>query len=338
MNPMDENTVKTRRLLIVEDDPLQLALLEKHVANTGFEVLTATNGVDAMRIVLSQEPRIVLTDWMMPQMDGLQLCRALREHEGVRFVYVIVVTSNTGNDHIMEAFDAGANDFLCKPVNKVELLGRLRAADRIVRLESDLAKRTRELHRVNAEMAMTHQQLNQANELLRRMATTDELTGLINRREALERLNEAWTSRERYGHQFAVITLDIDHFKSFNDTYGHAAGDAVLRTTARVLQKTVRNTDKVCRVGGEEFLVICPGVGVAGAATCAEHIRAAIAAHAYRYEGAELRVTVSLGVASPCDGIHNADELLRAADDALYQSKRDGRNRLTVAAMTAQPG
>lgn len=328
---MDKNTKKAKKLLIVEDDPLQLRLLQKHVENCGYEVLLAENGVDAMQIVLSEGPRVVLTDWMMPQMDGLQLCRSLREHEGVRFVYLIVVTSNTRNEHILEAFEAGADDFLSKPVNQAELLGRLRAADRIVCLESDLAKRSRELHRVNAEMALTHQKLNHANEQLRRMATTDELTGLINRREALARLKEAWSGRERYGHGFSVIAADIDHFKSFNDTYGHAAGDLVLKTTARVLKSAVRTTDKVCRMGGEEFLIICPGVQIEGATACAEHLRSAIENHKYRYDGADLRVTLSLGVAEPADGMLSADELLRAADGALYQSKHDGRNRVTVA-------
>ncbi len=325
---MPEEEQKT--ILIVDDDPAQVRLLAKMVESDQHRVLTASNGREALRVIGSEEPRIVITDWRMPEMSGVELCRALREHEGVRFIYVIVVTSY-GEDKVVEAFEAGADDFLCKPLKKEELKARLYAADRIVRLESDLAKGTREVHRVNAEMALTHRRLNKANEQLKRMATTDELTGLLNRREAMTKMRDFWEAQERYDQVFSCIMLDIDHFKTFNDTHGHAAGDAVLRDIAKRLRESTRKTDRVCRIGGEEFLILCPNVGIEGGSVCAEHIRVAVEEHPFAFEDKAMKVTVSLGVAHKTEGITTTDELLKAADEALYASKHAGRNRVTVA-------
>ena len=320
-----------RKVLIVDDDPAMLRLLEKYVTENGFDVLQATNGQDALELVLAEAPPIVITDWMMPEMDGVELCRALRQHEGVRFVYIIIVTAHSEIDRVAEAFEAGVDDFITKPLRRPELVARLRAGGHIARLEDDLVTRTCEIHRLNAEMVLANEKLETANERLKRMATTDELTGLLNRRELMNRLKGMWASKERYGTIFSCIMLDIDFFKKFNDTYGHAAGDAVLRATAGVLQANVRTTDLVCRMGGEEFLILCPSVRAKEAGVCAEHVRAAVEAHDYAYDGIGLRVAVSLGVAEWDADMTKSDELLRKADDALYLSKQSGRNRVTIA-------
>ncbi len=330
-----ENEGKERKVLIVEDDPIQLRLMEHTLVGFGYTILTATNGKEALQVIGSEEPRVVITDWMMPEMNGLELCRALRMHEGIRFVYVIIVTAHGGPDKVVEAFEAGADDYLTKPLNKAELLARLRAAERIVSLESDLAGRTREIHRVNAEMALAHQKLNKANEQLRTMAITDELTGLLNRRESMNRLSELWAAHQRYKQKFSCIMLDIDHFKLFNDNHGHAVGDHVLRETAKLLMDNVRKTDKVCRIGGEEFLILCPNVEIQGASVCAEHLRAVVEQHAFKHEGIDMHVTISLGVAEPSEGIANPEILVKTADTALYDSKKQGRNRVTVAQASA---
>jgi len=327
---------KTKKILIVDDDPAQLRLMARMLADEEHEILEASNGVEAMRIVATQEPRIVITDWAMPEMDGIELCRQLRQNEGIRFVYVIMVTSHLEGERVTQAFEAGADDYLLKPIRRAELLARLRAGDHIARVESDLAKRTREMHRINAEMALAHQQLNQANEQLKRMATTDELTGLLNRREAMSLLKDLWAAYERYQQGFSCIMLDIDHFKRFNDTHGHGAGDRVLRDTAQLLQENTRKTDRVCRVGGEEFLVFCPNVGVDGAAVCAEHLRSAVEQHSFAYEGVEMRVTISLGVASAASTMTHPEEVLKCADGLLYASKQAGRNRVSVAGATCE--
>lgn len=312
-----------RKVLIVDDDPAILRLLEAYLIQSGYEVLKAADGPEALRIAAAEAPPIIITDWMMPEMNGVELCRKLREHEGIRFVYLIVLTAHSEISRLVEAFDAGADDFLTKPVQKAELLARLRAGEHIARLESDLAKRTREIHRLNAEMAMT-------NDRLRRMATTDELTGLVNRREAMSRLNQLWSAVERYGHPFSCIMVDIDHFKRVNDVHGHAVGDTVLREVGQLLQASVRGTDVVCRIGGEEFLVLCPNVSTAGAAVCAEHLRSAVEAHDFRCRDQRLRVTISLGVGEYEPGVSNCEAILKRADEALYQSKQAGRNRSTT--------
>lgn len=322
---------KRKKLLIVEDDPAQRRLMQEHLADGEHEILLASTGKEALQIVLSEEPRIIIADWKMPEMNGRELCKALRQHEGVRFAYIIVVTAHTSEETLIQAFDAGANDFICKPVDREVFRARLRAADRIVCLESDLAKRTRELHRVNAEMALAHEKLCQVNELLQRMATTDELTNLLNRREAINRLDDLWANYERYHRQFSAIILDIDHFKLFNDTYGHDVGDIVLRETADVLMKNCRRTDLVCRIGGEEFLILCPNVDLTGGMTCAEHLRSAVEQHVTDYKGKRLEIRISLGITEASPGMNKAEEMLRYADKALYEAKRSGRNRVCIA-------
>jgi diguanylate cyclase (GGDEF)-like protein len=321
---------QSKKLLVVDDDPMQLKLLSRMLAKGEHQVLTATSAKEAMRIVLTDEPRIVITDLVMPEMTGQELCRALRQHEGVRFIYIIAASARSRQDCIISAFDAGADDFVSKPIQSAELLARIRAADRIVCAESTLAKRTREVHRINAEMAMAHQKLNIANEKLRQMAMTDELTGLLNRREGIARLGEFIDTSTRYGYELSCIMIDIDHFKRFNDTHGHAAGDYVLKETSRNLRMNTRATDRVCRIGGEEFLIICQGVGKDGVRKCAENLRKSVEAAELAFEGAKLNVTISLGASAWRQGISTPDELIRLADDALYVSKRNGRNRLTM--------
>lgn len=327
---------RKKKILIVDDDPAQLRLMARMLANEEHEILEASNGKEAMRIVATEEPRIVITDWMMPEMDGVELCRALRQHEGIRFVYVIIVTSHTESERVTQAFEAGADDFLSKPIRRAELLARLHAGDHITRLESDLAKRTREMHRINAEMALAHQQLNRANEQLKKMATTDELTGLLNRREAMNRLHEQWSAYHRYQQGFSCIMLDIDHFKKFNDTHGHAAGDRILKEMAQLLQKNTRRTDVVCRIGGEEFLILCPNAEGDGAVVCAEHLRAAVEQHCFEYEGTKMRVTISLGVAPAISAMADPEAVLKNADALMYASKQAGRNRVSVADVTSE--
>ncbi len=310
-------------MLIVDDDPAVLRLLEVYLTQDGYEVLQAGNGREALELMAAEAPPIIITDWMMPEMDGVELCRRLRAHEGIRFVYVVMLTAHGDTESLVQALDAGADDFLTKPVNKAELKARLRVGEHITRLEADLAKRKREIHRLNAEMAL-------ANDKLRRMATTDELTGLLNRREAMNRLRQLRATVDRYGHPFSCVMLDLDHFKRLNDTHGHAAGDRVLHEVGQLLQATVRSTDLACRIGGEEFLVLCPNSSAAGAAACAEHLRAAVAEHTFRHEDATLRVTISAGVGEYEPGLSDGEAVLKRADEALYWSKKAGRNRVSV--------
>ena len=313
-------------ILIVDDDPTSLLLLERHLAKVGFPVRTASGGEEAVKILTADGPPIVITDWQMPGMDGLELCKTIRNHDGIAFAFVMVTGHESSEERLVEAFGAGADDYLSKPIKPRELLARLRAGVRIVTLQKELDSRNREVHRYNAEMEVGNARLARANQELNRMATTDELTGLINRREAMVRLSAAWADAERHNEDLAVIALDIDRFNSCNDVYGHAAGDAILKETAEVLRQTARQEEAVCRIGGEEFLVICPRSDEAMAAVAAERLRVAVEANCISHGGLDLEVTVSLGVAQRTPEMQRPDDLLRAGDSALYAAKDGGRN------------
>jgi len=319
------------RVLAVDDEPLSLTLLAESLAAGGHQVLTAHGGADALKIALAEGPPVIVIDWLMPDMDGLSLCRAVRSQEGIGFAYIIILTENADEARVVEALDAGADDCIAKPFKQGELLARIRAGQRIIQLHHDLDRQNRHVHMVNAQAEIANDRLTKANEQLHRMATFDELTGLFNRREALIRLGERWSSSERYGVPLACIVADIDHFKSYNDRYGHAIGDVVLRETAFALSSSARHEEGVCRVGGEEFLVICSGADEATAAVGAERLRRAVEARTIRCEDLELSVTITLGVAQRTPTMAAPDELLKAADSAMYLAKAAGRNCVCLA-------
>lgn len=312
-----------QHILVVDDDPIVLKLLTKYLSDAGYEVLTAANGVEALRIIHSQGCQLVITDWMMPEMGGLDLCRAIRSSEGVGFAYILILSGSTDDDILAEAFDAGADDFLIKPCQKQELLSRLKAGVRTLALEANLSSQQRATHRVNAELATL-------NDKLQKMATTDELTGLGNRREAMTRAADYWNMAKREDRPLSCMLLDIDHFKRCNDTYGHDVGDAVLKDTARVLKRSVRAGETVYRIGGEEFVVFCMGATKEMASVGAERLRAAIENNRIERGRMSLGITISVGVAERGQRTVSPDDLLKLADQALYEAKRNGRNRVCV--------
>lgn len=318
------------RVLIVDDDVAALDLIERYLSKQGYEVFRATTTDEAMARMFNDEPKIVLTDLNMPGLNGLDFCRTLRSHEGIGFAYVIVLTAQSDSQTLIQAFDAGADGFIAKPVDKQTLLAWMRSADRMVGLDQGIARRQLEICRLSAEMTIANAKLAEVNKKLQVMAITDELTGAFNRREAMARLKALTHAGDRYGQSFSCILLDIDYFKKFNDRHGHAAGDYVLRNVIEIVRRCVRVTDAVCRIGGEEFLIICPFTPIEGALTCAEKIRSEIADAIFETGGAKLNVTVSLGIAQR-EGHEAVDDVLHRADDALYASKQAGRNRVTTA-------
>lgn len=330
---------KPQRVLVVDDDPVVRLLLQQHLTDDGYETVCASSGAEAIPLLLSTTPSVVIADWLMPEMDGLELCRAIRNHDGIPTVFVIIVTAHqTSEDRIVEAFDAGADDFLTKPFKKKELLARVRAGARIIELQRALQRRTRDVHRTNAEMAIVNEKLNTANERLKLWATTDELTGLANRRQTISRLDEAWSVSQRTGDPLACIVIDIDHFKNVNDTYGHGVGDLVLKEVADVLRRAARRHEPVCRLGGEEFVVLCPNATATQAAAGAERMRQAVEARIVHTDAASVSVTISLGVAEYDTSMSRPDDLLQAADVALYNAKHSGRNRVCVAGVAGDGG
>lgn len=332
--PQDKLTI-----LVVDDDPAALRLHGRFLEAAGYRVITAANGQEGMARVLAEGPLMVLTDRAMPEMDGLEFCRAIREHEAIPFAYVVILTANDCNDEdVAAAFEAGADDYLAKPINRRALLARVRAGERIVKLHQTIGRRNQELHRANAEMAVTQSQLAEANARLQKLVVTDELTGLANRREAMRRLAADWAASVRRDLPLSCIAVDIDRFKTVNDTYGHAAGDAVLRDIARILGKSARAEESVCRIGGEEFLVLCPHTSAQEAFAAAERLRFAVENTFVQVFGARLPVTISLGVAERTAEMCDADALLGEADRALYEAKHAGRNRTVIAACNLPAG
>jgi diguanylate cyclase (GGDEF)-like protein len=312
-------------VLVVEDDRSMRALLEKMLLAAGHHVSVASNGVEALGMVEKERPQLIVTDWLMPKMDGIELCRELRRNRENRGIYLIIVTMQESADKLVEAFDAGADDYLNKPITPKIFFARLRAAQRVVQLQEELAFDREQLVRFSAE-------LSAANERLQGQALSDALTGLPNRRFAMERLEQEWALTKRGERTLSCLMVDVDHFKSINDRFGHQVGDEALKLVADTLRRAARTQDVVCRYGGEEFLVICPDTDARAAVQCAERLRTYVAAQGLRLQdGGEHKMTVSVGVAEKSETINTLESLLIRADDNLYAAKGAGRNRTVVA-------
>jgi diguanylate cyclase (GGDEF)-like protein len=311
---------KGLRILAVDDDPVSLRLLEHHLVRDGHHVIRAVNGRQALIMALESSPQMVVTDWMMPEMDGLDLCKALRRTNEGKGTYLLLLTGREDEDRVVEAFDAGADEYVVKPFNPKILLARVRAGQRMIELREQVERDRQSRERQVAEMAVLNRKLEAA-------AMTDVLTKLPNRRFAMRQLEDEVNIALTAGTPLSAIMIDIDHFKQVNDQFGHDMGDLVLRETASVLRTTVRKGDWVCRLGGEEYLVICSKATLAQAAMTAERIRAAVAEAVIGF-GFDRSVTVSLGVASMECGARNVDELLKTADRRVYAAKAAGRNQV----------
>lgn len=309
------------RVLLVEDDRASRLMMETVLAKmVGPNIHSASNGSEALAMALEIMPQIVVTDWLMPVMDGIEFCKALRATEWGQSMYVIMLTGVDAEDEVTRAFEAGVDDYVTKPLNVRSLRARMRAALHYVQLleawESDRAK----LKQFTAELAIS-------NRKLEHYAMTDLLTGLPNRRAGMDVLGQAWSGANRSGHGLAVMMIDIDRFKSVNDTHGHAVGDRVLTQVGKLIRSSARRDDHVSRIGGEEFLVICHNADVRSTVHAAERLRHKVGSEVIEADGVGLKTSVSIGVASKEDGMASADALIAAADRALYAAKQNGRDR-----------
>lgn len=306
---------KTARILVVDDHPDNIELLKARLEARGYEVDTAEDGEEALKKVFERPPSLVLLDVMMPRMDGFETVRRIKANKDMPFIPVIMQTALDSTQDIVEGLNAGADDYVTKPLNFAELEARVKSLLRIKALQESLEERER--------------QLEEINEKLERMSMTDGLTGIANRRSLEEKLRDMFEHSLRLHEPISVVMCDIDRFKSVNDTYGHQAGDDVLKQFAKVLHDEAREIDRVGRYGGEEFMLLLPGTVLDAAVTFAERVRHAIESHTFEFEGGTLQRTMSLGVASwPHPKIHQCDGLIKAADDALYVAKKTGRNRV----------
>jgi two-component system cell cycle response regulator len=286
-----------------------------------------SNGKEALAVVARFKPQLLVTDWAMPQMGGVELCRTLRARQIGQSMHMLILTDQEDEEHLAQAFEAGADDYLMKPLQSRTLMARLRSAQRLLRIQDERERHVVQMRSLASELAVN-------NRRLQHTAMTDALTGLQNRRFAFEHLEQEWATAVRQGSALSCIVIDVDHFKTINDTYGHDAGDTVLRHLASVLRDTVRLPDAVCRIGGEEFLVICPNTALADAFKAAERVRAAVNSSVVKLNGVSVKCTVSLGAAAVDTTVGSANELFCKADQAVYRAKREGRNttRLALAA------
>lgn len=327
--PRPENSqhASSLRILLAEDDEAAQILVKEFLANNlGHTVFTASDGHQALALALDKLPHIVVTDWLMPVMNGLELTRSLRATDWGKNLYIVMLTSVDDEKDVIEAFDAGVDDYVTKPVNFRALRARLRAAWHYRQLQESWERDREQLKRFAAELALT-------NRKLEHYALTDMLTELPNRRSGMETLAEAWSIADRSDLLMAIMLIDIDHFKTINDTYGHSVGDKVLKEIAALFRKAARKGDAFCRFGGEEFLVICqPGnVDAKSAVIFAERLRRMVAAYSIQTDEIRLQITISIGIALKEPATKNENQLINAADKALYAAKNAGRNRVFMA-------
>ncbi|PWF47994.1 GGDEF domain-containing protein [Massilia glaciei] len=293
------------KILIADDDPSSILYLQDMLGEWGYEVEVAVDGNAAAEILRrSDGPLLAILDSMMPGMDGIDVCRGIRQSDTERYVYMIILTSRVESEFIVAAMNAGADDFISKPFNDEEMRVRVRAGRRIVEL----------------------------GEQLRRRASRDALTNIYNRGAIIEILEKELSRQGRSQHAVSILFCDVDNFKAINDTHGHLAGDEVLRVLARRMAATLRPYDSFGRYGGEEMLGVFPDCGLEGALEVAERMRAAVAEAPVKTEFGDIDVTVSIGLATvDKDQTCKLATLLQRADDALYRAKANGKNCITIA-------
>lgn len=317
------------RVLVADDDASMRAVLKSMLTHAGHDVVLAASGREALELSLEVQPHIMITDWLMPEMNGIELIQALRQTRVGRGMYMLLLTGLGDEDKLVEAFEAGVDDYMAKPLNQRVLTARLRAGQRVVRLQQEMERDREEMRRFAAELAVTNRRLHE-------VALTDSLTGFPNRRYAMDRLAEEWAAARRHKRELALMIIDVDEFKSVNDTYGHDVGDLVLRQVSAAIREGLRAHDVVARMGGDEFIAICPDTGVGHALGCAERVRQSVAAVLVRTGMLQLKVSVSIGVAEQTADMAGPDALMKLADQGLYLAKQRGRNRVAATQMGPQ--
>jgi two-component system, cell cycle response regulator len=300
------------KLMIAEDDPSLRNLLKLYLTRWGYDVIVTQDGNEAWQTLLSEDaPRLVLMDWMMPGMNGVDICRKVREELKEPYTYIILLTGQHRDQDIVDGMESGADDYITKPFNHSELRVRLRAGRRILELQDELLT---------------------AREILRAKASRDSLTGLWNHAEIYRILVDELARAKREDTCVSVIMADLDNFKKINDTYGHLVGDAVLRLASERMLSLMRSYDYVGRYGGEEFLIVMQGCERKDAESLAERLRYSICSENMDTPEGMIPVTISLGVALSSPGKRlDASSLVKAADMALYRAKEKGRNRVEMA-------
>jgi two-component system, cell cycle response regulator len=306
------------KILIADDSIVSRHLLEATLRKWGYEVMVACDGAEALELLQREDaPSLIILDWMMPGMTGVEVCRRIRQRDSEPYTYILLLTSKSQKEDLIEGMEAGADDYITKPFDQNELQVRLRAGIRLVDLQTQLLK---------------------AREDLRDQATRDSLTRLWNRSSILTELGRELARAGREARPLGVVIVDLDHFKHINDTYGHLVGDEVLREAARRMQNSIRQYDSIGRYGGEEFLIVFPGCNEIDSYAQADRLRRQLSLTEMSVNGSSIRVTASFGVTTALLGENwTEEELIRTADEALYVAKKSGRNRVEILKSRAQP-
>jgi two-component system cell cycle response regulator len=302
-------------ILIVDDHEDNIEVLRVRLESWGYGTAAAYNGKDALKFVDATPPDLILLDVMMPEISGIEVAKQIKANRALPFIPIIMQTALDSTESMVEGLEAGADDYITKPIDFAELKARVRSMLRIKRLQESLEAREKELLSVNQQLLL--------------MSQTDGLTGLDNRRHLTERIEEMFAHAKRLDEPFAVVMCDLDKFKSVNDTYGHQAGDEVLKQLAAILRDEARVVDRVGRYGGEEFMLLLPGTLCDAALTFTERVRKRIEGNTFTFPEGTTTRTASFGVAAwPHPRIEQCDDLVRTADDALYVAKETGRNKV----------
>ena len=298
------------RILVVDDDGLVVRQVVETLQGLDYDIETAQDGVEAIEKVRAAPPHLLLLDVMMPKMNGLEVCRIVKSLSTESFIPIILVTVKGDIDSKVAGLKLGADDYLAKPFNPLELRARVQSMLRIKALQDKINSKRRELEA---------------------LSTTDDLTGLLNHRAMQQRLRDEFRRAQRYNEPLSILMVDVDHFKTVNDTHGHQFGDVVLQQLAQLLVSYVREIDVVARYGGEEFLVILPQTHFTGSLTVAERIWRAVGNHRFVGGKTTYNLTISIGISFyPNKNIADVERLVSFADDALYQAKREGRDRICL--------
>ena len=321
-NPLLFSSLK---VLLVEDDSFQLKLLTTYLEKQGHQVIAVDNGQQALQQLMNDQPQLIISDFKMEPMDGMELSKTIRSTTHYENIYLILITGDKDKDIMSEAFNIGVDDFISKPINHVELDARIRGAQRAIQLQTRLQQEHKQLKRHAFELAA-------ANRKLEKMAITDQLTNLPNRRYLMNRLEQEWSMFQRQGKSMALLVLDLDFFKRINDQFGHDVGDKVLIHFAKVLEESIRVSDIACRMGGEEFVVIAPNTELQSVGILAQRILNNVKQHQPVDLGIPWPVTVSIGVAVADlrKDINQWSHTLKRADKAVYEAKTAGRNTFII--------
>ena len=304
------------KILLVEDDKIQAAVAKDYLESTGYEVMSVRDGKSAIKMAKTQPVDLILLDLILPDLDGNEVCRWLKLNEDTRGIPIIILTVKGSTMEKVTGLEAGADDYLPKPYNEVELTARIYACLRTKALQDELRKKNRQLEEVLSQVEV--------------LAITDPLTELFNRRHFTTTIEKEFSRTARFLSPTSCLIIDIDYFKKVNDEYGHNAGDQVLKEIAKIIQSCMRNIDTIARWGGEEFIALLPETGKENALQAAQRILEAISDH--KFSGIPNKITVSIGVASvPEPSVDTAEKLIHAADLALYEAKAKGRNRIETA-------